>query len=183
MQYRRLGKTDVKVSEICLGTMTWGQQNTEKEAHEQLDYALAQGINFIDTAEMYPVPPRPETQGSTEAYIGTWLAKRGRRDDIVLASKAAGPGNGLTLRGGKTTFNREHLNQAIDGSLKRLQTDYIDLYQLHWPERQTNFFGLLGYEAFKTKELPTPLDETLEALGELVKAGKVRYVGLSNETP
>lgn len=183
MEYRRLGDTDVKVSKICLGTMTWGQQNTEQEAHDQLDYALSRGINFIDTAEMYPVPPTAETQGRTEAYIGSWLAKRGRRDDIVLASKIAGPGNGLTLRDGKTSFNRQHINMAIDGSLKRLRTDYIDLYQLHWPERQTNFFGRLGYQVPKSLELPTPFEETLEALDALIQAGKVRYIGLSNETP
>jgi len=183
MEYRRLGNTDIKVSAICLGTMTWGQQNTEAQAHEQLDYAIARGINFIDTAEMYPVPPTAETQGRTEAYIGTWLKKRGRRDDIVLATKVAGPGNGLTyLREGKTRFTEAELREALDGSLKRLQTDYVDLYQLHWPSRPTNFFGKLGYDASRPLK-PDNIEETLTALGKLVREGKIRHIGLSNETP
>jgi aryl-alcohol dehydrogenase-like predicted oxidoreductase len=184
MEYRRLGDSDVEVSAICLGTMTWGQQNSESEAHDQLDFALSRGINFVDTAEMYPVPPRAQTQGRTEEYIGSWLAKGGRREKIVLATKIAGPGNGLDyLRGGTTRFVREQINEALEGSLRRLQTDYVDLYQLHWPERQTNYFGRLGYQPPRNEALPTPLEQTLEALDGLVQAGKVRHIGLSNETP
>ncbi|RFA30030.1 NADP(H)-dependent aldo-keto reductase [Alkalilimnicola ehrlichii] len=184
MEYRQLGNTDIKVSKICLGTMTWGEQNTEQDAHQQLDYALDHGVNFIDAAEMYPVPPKAETQGRTEEYIGTWLSKRGKRDDIVLASKIAGPGNGLTyLRDGSTVFARNQIIEAVDNSLRRLQTDYIDLYQLHWPARQTNFFGRLGYKPPQNDELPVPMEETLKALGELVEAGKIRHIGVSNETP
>ncbi len=183
MQYRPLGNTGVDVSVICLGTMTWGEQNTAEEAFEQLDYALDQGINFIDTAELYAIPPRAETYGRTEEIIGQWLKRRGRRDDIVLASKIAGPGEGWIdhIRDGKTRFNAATIKQALEASLNRLQTDYLDLYQLHWPERPTNFFGRLGY-SHSDKEF-TPVHETLEALNELVKAGKVRHVGLSNETP
>ncbi|HEX5513324.1 MAG TPA: NADP(H)-dependent aldo-keto reductase [Gammaproteobacteria bacterium] len=183
MEYRRLGQTDLKVSAICLGTMTWGEQNTEAEAHAQLDYALAQGINFIDTAEMYPVPPKAETQGRTEAYIGSWLAARGRRDDVILASKVAGPGNGLThIRDGRTRFTEAAIREALEGSLKRLQTDYLDLYQLHWPDRRTNFFGQLGYSPTEEKQ-PPHMEETLTALAKLVQEGKIRHIGLSNETP
>jgi aryl-alcohol dehydrogenase-like predicted oxidoreductase len=183
MQYRQLGNTDVQVSAICLGTMTWGEQNSEAEAHEQLDYALGQGINFIDAAEMYPVPPKAETQGRTEAYIGTWLAKRGRRDDVILATKIVGPGNGLTyLREGRTRFVESTIRQALEGSLRRLQTDYVDLYQLHWPDRRTNFFGQLGYAAAEEK-YPPHIEETLTALAKLVQEGKIRHIGLSNETP
>jgi len=182
MKYSLLGNTDLKVSRLCLGTMTWGEQNTEAEAHEQLDYALDQGINFIDTAEMYAVPPRPETYGLTETYIGTWLKKRQVRDKIILATKVAGPGEiAQHVRGGPC-LDRDNIRQAIEASLQRLQTDYIDLYQVHWPERTTNFFGELGYTYHKD-EHKTPLEETLFYLGELVKEGKVRYVGVSNETP
>ncbi|KAA1172041.1 NADP(H)-dependent aldo-keto reductase [Marinobacter salinexigens] len=182
MQTRKLGNTDIDVSQICLGTMTWGEQNTEQDAFEQLDYATSEGVNFIDAAEMYPVPPRAETQGHTEACLGNWLARRGRRDDLVIASKVAGPGNGLTyLRNGPRLI-REHIREACDASLKRLQTDYIDLYQVHWPDRNTNFFGKLGY-SHKADEAFTPIEETLGALNELVKEGKIRHVGLSNETP
>jgi aryl-alcohol dehydrogenase-like predicted oxidoreductase len=182
MQTRKLGKTDIDVTLICLGTMTWGEQNTEQEAFEQLDYAVAEGINFIDAAEMYPVPPRAETQGLTETYLGNWLARRGRRDDLVIASKVAGPGNGLTYLRNGPRLTRDHVVEACDASLKRLQTDYIDLYQVHWPDRSTNFFGKLGYE-HNPEENFTPIEETLEALDGLVKAGKVRHIGLSNETP
>lgn len=183
MKYRKLGNTDIDVSLIGLGTMTWGQQNTEAEAHEQLDYALERGINFIDTAEMYPVPPKAETQGRTESYIGTWLARRGDRDKLVLATKITGPGNGCVhIREGGTHFRRDHIRQALNGSLERLQTDYVDLYQLHWPERGTNFFGKLGYQP-SDGGLRTPVEETLEALAELVDEGKIRHIGLSNETP
>ncbi|WP_027960426.1 NADP(H)-dependent aldo-keto reductase [Halomonas halodenitrificans] len=180
MQTRPLGDTGIEVSRLCLGTMTFGEQNSEAEAHEQLDRAVAFGINFIDTAEMYPVPPVAETQGRTEAYIGSWLKRRGSRDDIILATKATGPGPDH-IRGGPR-LSRDHLHQAIDESLARLQTDYIDLYQLHWPERNANFFGKLGY-AYDEEEDTTSLEETLAALKELVEAGKVRAIGLSNDTP
>lgn len=182
MHTRKLGNTDIDVSLICLGTMTWGEQNTEQEAFEQLDYATAQGVNFIDAAEMYPVPPRAETQGLTETYLGNWLARRGRRDDLVIASKVAGPGNGLTYLRNGPRLTRAHIREACDASLKRLQTDYIDLYQVHWPDRTANFFGKLGYE-HNPEESFTPIEETLGALDELVREGKVRHVGLSNETP
>lgn len=182
MQTRKLGRTDIDVSLICLGTMTWGEQNTEQEAFEQLDYATSEGVNFIDAAEMYPVPPRAETQGLTEAYLGNWLAQRGRRDDLVIASKVTGPGDGVNhLRNGPR-LTRAHIIEACEASLKRLKTDYIDLYQVHWPDRNANFFGKLGYQ-HDTKEKSTPIEETLEALNELVKAGKVRHIGISNETP
>lgn len=180
MQTRPLGNTGIEVSRLCLGTMTFGEQNSESEAHEQLDRAVAFGINFIDTAEMYPVPPRPETQGRTEAYIGSWLKTRTSRDDVIIATKAAGPGLDH-IRGGPR-LTRKHLHQAIDDSLARLQTDYVDLYQLHWPDRRSNFFGRLGY-VHDEEEDATPLEETLSALKELVDAGKVRAIGLSNETP
>ncbi len=182
MEYRPLGTTGLKVSALCLGTMTWGEQNTEAEAHEQLDYAVSRGINFIDTAEMYPVPPMGETQGRTEAYIGSWLKRRGKRDDLVLATKIAGPGM-EHLRDGNSRFTREQLREAVDGSLQRLQTDYIDLYQLHWPARRTNFFGRLGYRPAGKEDILTPVQDILEGLQELVQAGKIRHIGLSNETP
>ncbi|MDT8895373.1 NADP(H)-dependent aldo-keto reductase [Halomonas sp. I1] len=180
MQTRPLGNTGIEVSRLCLGTMTFGEQNSEAEAHEQLDRAVSFGIDFIDTAEMYPVPADAATQGRTERYIGNWLASRGSRDDIILATKAAGPGVGH-LRGG-SRLTREQIHQAIDASLARLRTDYIDLYQLHWPDRRSNFFGRLGYEPDEQEDA-VALEESLAALQELVKAGKVRAVGLSNETP
>ncbi len=186
MIYRPLGRTGLNVSVICLGTMTWGEQNTEADAHAQLDLALASGINFVDTAEMYPVPPKPDTQGRTEQYIGTWLKKTGRRQDIVLATKAAGPARQALrpshIRGGRLTFNRTNLFEAVDQSLRRLQTDHIDLYQLHWPDRSTNCFGQLGYTHVADDDT-TPIEETLDALKALVDSGRVRHVGLSNETP
>lgn len=185
MKYRKFGRTDTEVSLIGLGTMTWGEQNTEAEAHEQLDYALSRGINLVDTAEMYPVPPKAETQGRTETYIGTWLAKTKRRQDIVLASKAAGPVRDPKrpghIRDGKTNLDRKNLTAALDASLKRLQTDYLDLYQLHWPDRTTATFGR-GYPWIKD-EYTTPIEETLEVLQDFVRAGKVRHIGVSNETP
>ncbi|MFC3284271.1 NADP(H)-dependent aldo-keto reductase [Litchfieldella rifensis] len=180
MQIRPLGNTGIEVSRLCLGTMTFGEQNSEAEAHEQLDRAVAFGINFIDTAEMYPVPPKADTQGLTEAYIGSWLKRHGSRDDVIIATKAAGPGL-AHIRGGPR-LTREHIHRAIDDSLTRLQTDYVDLYQLHWPDRNTNFFGKLGYVPEEEEEF-TPLEDTLSALKELVDAGKVRAIGLSNETP
>lgn len=181
MEYRQLGDTDVDVSVICLGTMTFGEQNTEEEAHEQLDYAVGQGVNFIDTAEMYAVPPRKETQGLTERHVGTWLAQRGNREDIVIATKVSGPGMQEYLRGGPQ-LTRKHIDRAANDSLRRLQTDYIDLYQVHWPARATNYFGELGY-VHEDDDDATPIEETLEALARLVEQGKVRYLGVSNETP
>lgn len=185
MKYNQLGTSDLNVSRICLGTMTFGEQNSEQEGHEQLNYALEQGINFIDTAELYAIPPCAETYGLTEKIIGSWLKLRGRRDDVVLASKIAGPGADWVshIRGGRTRFNKAHIVDALDSSLQRLQTDYLDLYQLHWPERNTNYFGKLGYEADHNEQELTPLFETLEVLEEQIRAGKIRYVGLSNETP
>jgi aryl-alcohol dehydrogenase-like predicted oxidoreductase len=187
MEYRKLGGTHIDVSLIGLGTMTWGEQNTEHEAHEQIDYALGQGVTLIDAAEMYPVPPRPETQGRTEQYIGTWLnAHRGQRDKIVLATKIAGPArqphNPTHIRGKGNQFDRANLTSAIDTSLQRLQTDYVDLYQLHWPDRSTMTFGRANYP-YIDDEYTVPIEETLGVLGDLVKAGKIRYIGVSNETP
>ncbi|MGQ0620266.1 MAG: NADP(H)-dependent aldo-keto reductase [Panacagrimonas sp.] len=180
MELRKLGHTDLSISLICLGTMTWGQQNTEGEAHEQMDYAVSQGVNFFDAAEMYPVPPKAETQGRTEQYIGTWLKKRAKRKQIVLATKVTGPGNFPYLRGG-SRLDRASVIAACEDNLKRLQTDWIDLYQIHWPDRPTNYFGKLGYE--HRSDRAVPIDETLGALDELVKQGKIRYAGISNETP
>ena len=170
-----------EVSKICLGTMTWGQQNTEAEAHEQISYALERGINMLDAAEMYPVPPRAETQGRTEEYIGTWFKKTGLRDSYILATKAAGPNPEFHYLRGGPKFTKEQLIEAVNGSLRRLQTDCIDLYQLHWPDRYTNFFGQRGY--FHREQPETPIEETLRALEDIVQAGKVRAIGLSNETP
>lgn len=185
MQYNTLGKSDLKVSEICLGTMTFGEQNTEKEGHQQLDYAVGQGVNFIDTAELYAIPPQAETYGKTEQIIGSWLAKRQKRDDVIIASKIAGPGFEWVshIRDAKTRFNADHIAQAVDASLNRLQTDYIDLYQLHWPERNTNFFGKLDYVHSDNESELTPIKETLEALAKQIQLGKIRHIGLSNETP
>ena len=184
MKYRELGNTGIEVSVIGLGTMTFGEQNTEAEAFAQMDHALGEGVNLFDTAELYSIPPRPETYGATETLIGRWLKARGTRNRIVLASKIAGPGEGWIdhIRGGRTRFGREHIRQALEGSLRRLQTECIDLYQLHWPERKTNFFGKLGYTP-EADEAFTPFTETLSALAEQVQAGKIRFIGLSNETP
>jgi aryl-alcohol dehydrogenase-like predicted oxidoreductase len=180
---RPLGKTGIDVTSMCLGTMTWGEQNTEAEAHEQLSYACDErGINFIDTAELYPVPPKADTQGRTEQYIGSWLNQRGRRDDLVIATKACGPGEWVNYFRGGPRHTKDHLEAAIDASLARLQTDYVDLYQLHWPDRPTNFFGQLGYTHVDGAD-ETPIDEILTALESLVVSGKVRAIGLSNETP
>lgn len=183
MERRRLGRTDLQVSKLCLGTMTFGEQNTEAEGHLQLDTAVDHGVNFIDTAEVYPVPMKPKTQGSTETIIGNWLKARGGRDQLVIATKVAG-GGGMAgyLREGRVGPDRRNIELAVEGSLRRLQTDYIDLYQVHWPDRFTNFFGRRGYEHRPGPE-DVDLQETLEALDALVKAGKVRHVGLSNETP
>lgn len=183
MQYHRIPHSSLEVSVLGLGTMTYGEQNSEAEAHQQLDYALAAGINLIDTAEMYPVPPRPETQGLTESYIGSWIKARGNREKIILASKVAGPsrGNDASIRPGQV-LDRKNIRAALDASLKRLNTDYLDLYQLHWPQRPTNFFGKLGY-TYSADNSAVTLLETLEALNEQVRAGKIRYIGVSNETP
>ncbi|GAB4366583.1 MAG: NADP(H)-dependent aldo-keto reductase [Elainellaceae cyanobacterium] len=182
MQYKVLGESNLKVSEICLGTMTYGQQNSIEDAHQQLDYAIAQGVNFIDTAEMYPVPAKAETYGTTEAYIGAWL-KHQPRDRLVIATKIAGPGRGMKwIRGGTKAIDRRNLQQAVDDSLKRLQTDYIDLYQIHWPDRAVPLFGQTAYHPRQERET-IPIQEQLTAFAELIKAGKIRYIGLSNETP
>lgn len=186
MQLKPLANTGILVPEICLGTMTFGEQNTQAEAFQQLEYALDQGLFFWDTAEMYPVPPKPETQGATETILGNWIAQRGNRDQLFIASKIAGPSQGGShIRDGQTRFTAAEITSAIDGSLKRLQSDYIDLYQLHWPQRPTNFFGKLGYgnsEAQQNNEI-TALEETLTALSDEIKKGRIRYIGLSNETP
>lgn len=182
MKMRPLGNSTIEVSELCLGTMTWGEQNTCDEAFEQMDYARSRGINFFDTAEMYPVPPRAETQGRTEEYIGRWLSERGGRDQLVLASKATGPGN-AHIRGGRG-LGRDALLKAFEGSLQRLQTDYLDLYQIHWPNRDTNFFGKLGYRhSSDNADVEANQHELLKTLSELVASGQVKTVGLSNETP
>ena len=183
MKYRKLGHTDLEVSVICLGTMTWGEQNTEEEAHAQLDWAFSEGgVNFLDTAEMYPAPPRAETQGATESHIGTWLASRKNRSKVILATKVVGPSEFMKYIRQGPRLNRQHIKQAVTDSLSRLQTDYIDLYQLHWPERRTNFFGELGY-VVRSDEDDISIQETLQVLAELVQAGTIRYVGVSNETP
>ncbi|ANT54688.1 NADP(H)-dependent aldo-keto reductase [Mesorhizobium amorphae] len=187
MQYHELGRSALKVSVLGLGTMSWGEQNTEAEAHAQLDAALDAGINFVDTAEMYPVPPRAETHGLTERYIGSWLRQTGRRQDIVLATKAVGParpGNANLpyARDGRVSYTRANLFEAVETSLQRLQTDYIDLFQLHWPDRSTNIFELVDYQ-YELDDDAVPILETLEALDALVKSGRVRHIGLCNETP
>jgi len=183
MLYRPLGNSGLSVSVVGLGTMTWGEQNSEAEGHAQLDYALARGVNFIDTAELYAIPPRAETFGATERIIGSWLQKSGKRHEVILASKVAGPSAWCPhIRNGKAKLDRANIHAAIDGSLKRLGTDYLDLYQLHWPERRSNFFGRLGYQHQADEPATTPIEETLAAMAELVTEGKVRQIGLSNET-
>ncbi|WP_151776878.1 NADP(H)-dependent aldo-keto reductase [Acinetobacter brisouii] len=187
MKFNPLAHTGIQLPEICLGTMTFGEQNTQAEAFEQLNYALDQGLYFWDTAEMYPVPPKAETQGATEQIIGNWIGQHGKREQLFLASKIAGPSfGGSSIRQGLTHFNHKDIQQALDGSLKRLQTDYIDLYQLHWPERHTNFFGHLGFGnqlAAKHEHDQTALEETLDALHQEIQKGRIRFIGLSNETP
>lgn len=182
MKYTTLPNTDLKVSKICLGTMTYGNQNTEAEGHEQLDYALEQGVNFIDTAELYPVPANAETYGSTEEIIGTWLKSSGKRSEVVLASKIAGAG-AYTEHIRKTGFSKEAIQESIDGSLKRLQTDYIDLFQLHWPIRPVNCFGVRSFPHENFKKEKERFSESLEFLQKAIKEGKIRHIGLSNETP
>lgn len=182
MEYKKLGTSDIDVSAICLGTMTWGEQNTEAEGHEQMDYAITQGINFFDTAEMYSVPGRAETQGSTERIIGTWLKKTGKRKDIILATKVTGPSVPMRHISDNLGFSRSRILEAIEGSFKRLQTDYVDLYQMHWPERKTNYFGQLGYNHQADDAWQDNFEEAIGTMNDLVKEGKIRHWGLSNET-
>ena len=182
MKFKKLGTTDLDVSLICLGTMTWGTQNSEKDAFEQMDYSVSKGINFFDTAELYSVPPTAESYGKTEVMIGNWFEKRKNRKKIILASKVAGPGCNW-IRGGKNNFDEKTIGEAIDGSLKRLKTDYIDLYQLHWPERSTNYFGTREYAVDSDEGTWNSFESVLEALGKFIKSGKIRYIGMSNETP
>ena len=180
MQYKNLPGTDLNVSRVCLGTMTWGEQNSEADAHEQLGYAVEEGINFIDTAEMYPVPPNEKTQGRTETYLGTWLANQ-RRDRLVIATKVAGPGRRDWIRGGRTDLTADVIADAVDTSLARLQTDYIDLYQIHWPQRNVPNFGATEFDPAKEKAGPS-IHEQVAGMAAMIKAGKIRYYGLSNET-
>ena len=183
MQYRKLGHTTIDVSLICLGSMTWGEQNTEAEAHQQLDFAVEQGINFIDTAELYPSPMGAETQGKTEKYMGSWLKKRPDREKLIIATKICPATLHIKyLRGGNNRLDKKNMQLAVDASLKRLQTDYIDLYQLHWPERDANYFGRMNYYHAPDRD-GVPLEETLSALNDIIQTGKVRYAGISNETP
>lgn len=182
MHYTTLGRSDLKVSRVCLGTMTFGTQNSEADAHRQLDFAFSQGINFIDTAEMYSVPPTAESYGKSEIYIGSWL-RRQARDKIVLATKISGPGRSMKwIRNGELAFDRGNIRAALEGSLGRLRTDYVDLYQLHWPDRNTPIFGQYSFDPARERDF-VPIEETLAALAELVEEGRVRYLGLSNETP
>jgi aryl-alcohol dehydrogenase-like predicted oxidoreductase len=180
MKYRTLPGTALRVSEVCLGTMTWGEQNSEAEAHEQLDYAVARGVNFIDTAEMYPVPPNATTQGRTETYIGNWLARRSR-EGLVIASKVAGPGRRDWIRQGRTDLTRGIIAEAVDTSLARLQIDCIDLYQIHWPQRNVPMFGATAFDPAKETAGP-PVREQVEGMAAMIAAGKIRHYGLSNET-
>jgi len=182
MKFKKLGNTDIDVSLICLGTMTWGTQNSEKDAFEQMDYSLEQGINFFDTAEIYSVPPTAESYGKTESMIGNWFEKRKNREKVILATKVAGPRCDW-IRDGKNSYNEKNLGKAIDGSLKRLKTDYIDLYQLHWPERSTNCFGTREFSVNKEEKEWNNFESILQALDKYIKSGKIRYIGMSNETP
>tara|TARA_B100000242_G_scaffold234420_1_gene174276 strand:- start:1532 stop:2569 length:1038 start_codon:yes stop_codon:yes gene_type:complete len=182
MKYKKLGTTDLDVSLICLGTMTWGTQNSEKDAFEQMDYSIAQGVNFFDTAELYSVPPNSESYGKTEVMIGNWFEKRKNREKVILASKVAGPGC-KWIRDGRNSFDEKTIGEAIDGSLKRLKTDYIDLYQLHWPERSTNYFGQRDYTIDSNEGKWNSFESILEALEKFIKKGKIRFIGMSNETP
>jgi aryl-alcohol dehydrogenase-like predicted oxidoreductase len=182
MQYHQLGDSDLKVSEICLGTMTFGHQNTLQDAAQQLDYAIAHGVNFIDTAEMYPVPPKAESYGFTEQYIGEWLHRQ-QRDRLIVATKIVGPGRNFRwIRHGANAVSRANIKQAVDDSLKRLRTDYIDLYQIHWPDRYVPTFGQMAFDPTKERET-VAIAEQLSSFSDLIQAGKIRYVGLSNETP
>lgn len=182
MKYTNLPHTNLEVSKICLGTMTWGKQNTEAEGHEQMNYALEQGVNFFDTAELYPVPAHPDRKSVTEKIIGTWFKEKGNRDKVVLASKMAGKADFTKfIRTGG--FTRESIIDAVEGSLERLQTDYIDLYQLHWPDRNTNYFGKRGYKHSGSDLWEDNIHQVLETLRDLIREGKIRHVGISNETP
>jgi len=180
MNYKKLGNTDINISTICLGTMTWGEQNTQNEAFDQMNYALDQGVNFWDTAELYAVPPKAETYGHTEVIIGNWFEQTKKREKVILATKVGGPSRKY-MRGGENSFFGKNLTEALDGSLKRLKTDYIDLYQLHWPERNVNNFGKLGYEHKENNW--NKFEDVLGDLEKHIQSGKIRYVGLSNETP
>ena len=182
MNYKKLGSTDVDVSTICLGTMTWGEQNSKADGFEQMDYAIDNGVNFWDTAEIYAIPMREETYGETENIIGEWFKKTKKRDKVILATKVSGPTSKEYIRGGGCSYDKESMSEALEKSLKRMQTDYIDLYQLHWPERNTNFFGKQGYEHDSNEKNWIAFEEILENLKKFVDAGKIRYVGLSNET-
>lgn len=183
MKYKKLGSSDLSVSEVCLGTMTFGEQNTEAEAHQQLDFALAHGVNFIDTAEMYPVMPRAETVNRTEQYIGTWIKQSGKRDQIILATKVAGPSRGMPwIRNGDNDLDEKNIRAAVEGSLRRLQTDYIDLYQLHWPSRNAPIFGQKEFDPELERE-SIAIEATLSVLDSLIKEGKIKHIGVSNETP
>ena len=182
MNYKKLGSTDVDVSTICLGTMTWGEQNSKADGFEQMDYAIDNGVNFWDTAEIYAIPMREETYGETENIIGEWFKKTKKRDKVILATKVSGPTSKEYIRGGGCSYDKKSMSEALEKSLKRMQTDYIDLYQLHWPERNTNFFGQQGYEHDSNEKNWIAFEEILENLKKFVDAGKVRYVGLSNET-
>ena len=182
MNYKKLGSTDVDVSTICLGTMTWGEQNSKADGFEQMDYAIDNGVNFWDTAEIYAIPMREETYGETENIIGEWFKKTKKRDKIILATKVSGPTSKEYIRGGGCSYDKKSMSEALEKSLKRMQTDYIDLYQLHWPERNTNFFGKQGYEHDSNEKNWIAFEEILENLKKFVDAGKIRYVGLSNET-
>ena len=182
MNYKKLGSTDVDVSTICLGTMTWGEQNSKADGFEQMDYAIDNGVNFWDTAEIYAIPMREETYGETENIIGEWFKKSKKRDKVILATKVSGPTSKEYIRGGGCSYDKKSMSEALEKSLKRMQTDYIDLYQLHWPERNTNFFGKQGYEHDSNEKNWIAFEEILENLKKFVDAGKIRYVGLSNET-
>ena len=182
IEKKQLGSTGIFVSKVCLGTMTFGEQNTEAEAHSQLDYALECGINFVDTAEMYPVMPRAETQGLTESYIGSWIKKSGQRSKVVLASKVAGPNAAMHwLRGGKNNLDAANIRAAVEASLARLQTDHIDLYQIHWPSRNVPIFGATAFDPNKERRC-VPIEETLAVLGKLIDEGKIGCIGVSNES-
>ena len=181
MKFKKFGNTDLKVSLLCLGTMTWGKQNNQTEAFEQMDYAMSQGVNFFDTAEMYAAPSSEKTFGKTEAIIGNWFRERNNRNKVILATKVSGPGLSW-IRGGGLQYTKENISNALQGSLKRLQTDYIDLYQLHWPERNTNYFGKLGYKHQVEEEEWSSIESILEILKQFIDQGKIRYIGLSNES-
>ena len=183
MKYRELSNTGIDVSVICLGTMTFGEQNTEAEAHEQMDYAIDHGVNFFDTAELYAVPSTKDNNGKTEKYLGTWMAKPGNRDKVILATKVTGPSPNLTYISNNLGFSKSRVHEAIEKSLKNLQTDYVDLYQLHWPERKTNYFGRRGFSSDPNEEWEDNFLEVAQVMNDLIKEGKIRHWGVSNETP